>query len=63
MLAAHLVLPEAAWLVNLLASAAIGTVVYGVVVLAIGLPAVERAKVFTMLRRFTGRGAAAGGSA
>ena len=42
MAAAHAVLPEAKWLVNLLASAALGTGAYGVALLAIGLEA-ERA--------------------
>jgi O-antigen/teichoic acid export membrane protein len=52
----HLVLPEAKWLVNLLASAALGAIAYGVVLLAVGLPANERAMVGTLVRRATGRG-------
>jgi O-antigen/teichoic acid export membrane protein len=55
MYGAHLILPDAKWLINLLASAALGTLVYGAAVVAIGLPANERAAAFTLVRRFTGR--------
>lgn len=49
------VLPEAQWLVNLVVSSVIGVAVYGAAVLAVGLPANERAKALGLARRFTGR--------
>jgi hypothetical protein len=58
MWAAHVVLPDAAWLVNLLLSAAIGAGVYLLVLLAVGLPANERATVVRSVGKVTGRGRA-----
>ncbi len=58
MWAAHVVLPDAAWLVNLLLSAAIGAGVYLLVLLAVGLPANERAMVARSVGKVTGRGRA-----
>jgi O-antigen/teichoic acid export membrane protein len=55
---AHLVLPEAKWLVNLLASSALGAVAYAVVLLAVGLPANERAMVGTLVAKVRGRAGA-----
>jgi O-antigen/teichoic acid export membrane protein len=55
MAAAHAALPDAKWLVNLALSAMAGTIVYGVAVLAFGLPGTERAKALGVLRRITGR--------
>jgi O-antigen/teichoic acid export membrane protein len=57
--AVHLALPEEQWLVNLVASAAAGAVAYGVVLLAVGLPANERMMVGSLVRKVTGRGRAA----
>ncbi|MGZ8571738.1 MAG: MATE family efflux transporter [Actinomycetota bacterium] len=51
----HLVVPERTWLVNLIASAAVGTLAYLVTVLAVGLPTNERDSAFRILRRVTGR--------
>ena len=53
---AHLVLPEAKWLVNLVASAALGAAAYAVVLLAVGLPANERAMVGRLVAKVTRRG-------
>jgi O-antigen/teichoic acid export membrane protein len=53
---AHQVLPEAQWLVNLLASAAIGAGVYLLALLAVGLPTQERATVARLASRVTHRG-------
>jgi len=58
MWAAHVVLPDAAWLVNLLLSAAIGAGVYLLVLLAVGLPANERAMVARSVGKVTGHGRA-----
>ena len=54
MAAAHAVLPEAQWLVNLLLSAAFGTVAYTVALLAIGLKPNERATALRMAGRVLG---------
>jgi O-antigen/teichoic acid export membrane protein len=59
----HELMPASAWLLSLVAAAAVGTLVYGVALLVIGLPDQERAKVRTLVRRGTGRrgpGAASG---
>jgi len=53
---AHLVLPEAKWLVNLLLSAAFGAGVYLIVLLAVGLPSNEREMVGKLVGKLTGRG-------
>ncbi len=60
MFGAHLVLPDATWLINLLASAVTGTLVYGVAMLLVGLPANERAKALSVLGRITGRSRVSG---
>jgi O-antigen/teichoic acid export membrane protein len=52
----HLVVPEARWFVNLVISAAMGGLAYLVLVLAIGLPANERAAVTRLLKRGTSTG-------
>ena len=51
----HVVLPDERWLVNLLASAAVGALAYLVTTLAVGLPADERASAVRILRRAIGR--------
>ncbi len=51
MYAIHLVLPEAKWLVNLLGAAAVGTAVYVVALLAIGLPPSERSALGGFVRK------------
>ena len=58
MAAAHAVLPEAKWLVNLLASAAAGTGAYVVALLAIGLKPNERATAMRLAGKVLGRGRA-----
>jgi O-antigen/teichoic acid export membrane protein len=55
MWAAHLVLPEAKWLINLLLSSAVGAVTYLIALLAIGLPANERAMVGKLAGKLSGR--------
>ena len=56
MAAAHAALPEAQWLVNLVLSAAFGTVAYAVALLAIGLKPNERATALRMTGRVLGKG-------
>ncbi len=51
----HLVVPEQKWLVNLVASAAIGGIAYLAAVLAVGLPRTERDSAVRLLRRLTSR--------
>jgi O-antigen/teichoic acid export membrane protein len=55
MMIVHLVLPEARWLVNLLASAALGTCAYVVVLFAVGLTPKERASALGMGRKVFSR--------
>jgi O-antigen/teichoic acid export membrane protein len=55
MAVAHAVLPEAKWLVNLLASALAGTGAYAVAVLAIGLKPNERATAMRLAGKVLGR--------
>jgi len=55
----HAVLPAQKWLVNLAGSAVAGTVVYGLLVLAIGLTPTERRTLAGLVKRFTGRAGAA----
>jgi O-antigen/teichoic acid export membrane protein len=57
----HAVLPAERWLVDLAASFAAGSLVYAVVVLAVGLPPNERAALVTMARKVLGRRAATTG--
>jgi O-antigen/teichoic acid export membrane protein len=59
MAVAHAVLPETKWLVNLLASAAIGTGAYVVALLAFGLKPNERATAVRLAGKVLGRGRAA----
>ena len=56
MAVAHAVLPEAKWLINLLASAALGTGAYAVAVLAIGLKPNERGTALRLAGKVIGRG-------
>jgi O-antigen/teichoic acid export membrane protein len=55
MWAAHLLLPEAQWLANLLGSAAIGATVYVVALMVVGLPANERAALGKLVGTVAGR--------
>ena len=55
MYAAHVVVPEAKWLVNLVVSASFGCAVYGVALLSIGLKPNERASVVRVVRNTLGR--------
>ena len=55
----HEVLPDAAWLLNLVLSAGIGTVVYAAVVFAIGLAPGERDSALRLVGKLTGRKRAA----
>jgi O-antigen/teichoic acid export membrane protein len=57
----HAVLPAERWLVDLVASFAVGGLVYVVVLLAVGLPPNERAALVTMARKVLGRRAATTG--
>ena len=57
MVAVHVVVPEAKWFINLMASAAVGAVAYFGMLLAIGLPANERTIVGTLISKVTRRGA------
>jgi O-antigen/teichoic acid export membrane protein len=59
MMIVHLVLPEARWLVNLLAAAALGTCAYAVVLFAVGLTPKERASALGMGRKVLARRAKA----
>ena len=56
MVAAHETLPEAQWLVNLLASAALGTAAYAMGLVAIGLKPGERGTVFRLAGKVISRG-------
>jgi O-antigen/teichoic acid export membrane protein len=47
----HALMPEGRWFADLLVSAAVGTVVYGVAIVAIGLPANERERAMKLLGR------------
>ena len=55
MMAAHVALPEARWLVNLVGSFALGGFVYAATLLAWGLPAAERRAAFRLAGRALGR--------
>ena len=55
MWAAHVVLSGPKWLIDLGGSIVVGTVVYGVVLVAIGLKPGERRAVFSVARRALGR--------
>ena len=57
MFVAHLALPEAKWLVNLVASAAVGAMAYGGSLLAFGLKPAERRAALKILGKVLGRGA------
>jgi len=54
----HEVLPDQAWLLNLVLSAAIGSVVYAVVVFAIGLAPGERDSALRLVGKLVGKGRA-----
>jgi Polysaccharide biosynthesis C-terminal domain len=58
MAAAHVVLPETKWLMNLLVSAAAGTGAYVIALLAIGLKPNERATALRMAGTVVSRGRA-----
>ena len=47
----HAVMPEAKWFLDLLVSAGVGTLVYGVTLLAFGLSPTERAALLRIVRR------------
>lgn len=52
----HSVLPEAKWLPNLLVAATVGAGAYVAALIAVGLPADERATLVRLAGRLTGRG-------
>jgi hypothetical protein len=54
----HATLPDAAWLLNLMISAAAGTLVYAVVVFAIGLAPGERSAALRLAGKLAGKGRA-----
>jgi len=56
MFAVHVVLPDAKWLVNLVVSAGVGALAYGVSLLAFGLKPKERAAALKILGKVVGRG-------
>jgi O-antigen/teichoic acid export membrane protein len=56
MIVSHTLMPETRWFVNLLVASVAGGVVYLGVLMAIGLPANERAMVGTLVGKVTGRG-------
>jgi O-antigen/teichoic acid export membrane protein len=56
MVGAHLLLPEDAWLVNLLVAGLAGGLAYLVALLLVGLPANERAALGRLVGRLRGRG-------
>jgi O-antigen/teichoic acid export membrane protein len=58
MAAAHAVLPEATWLVNLLLSAAVGAGAYAAALFAIGLTPGERASALRLAGKVVGTGRA-----
>jgi O-antigen/teichoic acid export membrane protein len=60
MAATHLVVPDEKWLLDLLASAAVGGAVYLVAVVAVGLPVSERTALFRMAGRVLGRTSSTG---
>ena len=55
MLLSNAVLPEAKWLVNLVASAGLGTLAYAIALVAFGLKPGERATVGKLTRKMLGR--------
>ncbi|HEX6844039.1 MAG TPA: MATE family efflux transporter [Actinomycetota bacterium] len=55
MVGAHLLLPQAQWLANLLGSALVGGVAYLVALLAVGLPSNERASLGRAVAKLRGR--------
>jgi O-antigen/teichoic acid export membrane protein len=58
MAAAHAMLPDGRWLIDLLLSGALGTVVYAVALFAIGLTLDERTKALRLAGKITGKGRA-----
>jgi O-antigen/teichoic acid export membrane protein len=58
MAAAHAMLPDGRWLIDLLLSGALGTVVYAVALFAIGLTPDERTKALRLAGKITGKGRA-----
>lgn len=58
MMIAHSVLPEAKWLVNLMGSAVIGTGVFVVAMLLVGMTPTERGQMKKVVTKFRGRKAA-----
>jgi O-antigen/teichoic acid export membrane protein len=62
MYAAHVLVPDAKWLVNLVVAAGVGCAAYVVALLAIGLKQNERASVFRIARKVLGRGDGGGPS-
>ena len=54
---AHAVMPAEKWALDLLVSAAVGGLAYVAALIAVGLPATERASLFRMAGRALGRGA------
>jgi O-antigen/teichoic acid export membrane protein len=58
MAAAHTMLPDGRWLIDLLLSGALGTVVYAVALFAIGLTPDERTKALRLAGKITGKGRA-----
>jgi O-antigen/teichoic acid export membrane protein/GNAT superfamily N-acetyltransferase len=61
MLATHVALPEAEWLVNLVGSFAVGGLAYAATLLLWGLPSRERRAAFRLAGRLLGRSTAPGG--
>lgn len=59
MAAAHAALPSEKWLLDLVVSFAVGSLVYAGALVAAGIPAAERAALARMARRVLGRAAAA----
>jgi hypothetical protein len=58
MVVVHAVLPDGKWLIDLLLSAVLGTVVYAVALFAIGLTRDERARALRLAGKIAGRGRA-----
>jgi O-antigen/teichoic acid export membrane protein len=58
MVVVHAVLPDGRWLIDLLLSGALGTVVYAVALFAIGLTPDERARALRLAGKIAGRGRA-----